>query len=117
MNPPTKPNPEESARIPDVLPEQEEAELLRDRERLFAAARDYIAKSKADPNEFDFAEMAEGQLNAASMANEIREYLEVVTGNLEGHGSERGAAHARRLAGYARQLEALALSEVEYLIA
>jgi hypothetical protein len=119
MNPPNHPSADEPVRIPDLISEQDEADLLRDRDRILDDAKKSIAESIRvdDAVSRSIAEQATIHLNAALMANEIAEYLEVVTDSLEKCVAPKSAAHVRRLAGYARQLEVHALCEVECLTA
>jgi hypothetical protein len=119
MNPPNKPSAEAPVRIPDLMSEQDEADVFRDRDRILDDAKSSIAEAirVEDTVGRSIAEQATIQLNAALMAHEINEYLEVVADNLERCAAPNSAAHVRRLAGYARQLEVHALCEVECLTA
>jgi len=116
--PTTNPTPD-PIRLPDIVSEQEEADILRDGESILEKARAYIERvtAKGDEVEKSFAEIVAAEVNAALMASEIRDYLEVITGNLDQNGAAKSADYVRRLAGYARQLEAHALYETEYLTA
>jgi len=116
----TNPNPE-PVRIPDLVSEQELATLTASRDHLLSSAETWLKtrQLEADHNpasDFEW-QSARARASAALMAQEIHDYLAVVTGNLEGHGSEKAAAHVRRLAGYATQLEALELAELEAIVA
>lgn len=121
MNPP---NPEESARIPDLMSEQDLAQLTTSRDHLLASADTWLKARQleakdVEPDSFmDFElQQVRARASAAQMAQEIHDYLAIVTGNLEACGSENAARHVRRLAGYATQLEALELAELEALVA
>jgi len=100
--------------IPDLLDEQTSTDIQRSKERILERAAQFLIKTPAD---CVFAEIIHASINGQKMADEIRDYLEVVAGNLGQHQSERSCAYVNRLADYARQLETQALLELEMLTA
>jgi hypothetical protein len=112
MNPPNTPSKSEPGRIPDFICEQDLASLAKNRDELLTRANSWLeANVSRGQDDWEF-QAVRAQSTAALMAEEMAAYFEAAANSP--HQSDSSVAYLNRLAGYGRQLEALALGELQH---